>query len=86
MQRLYKFDSAILGFTSGIVGLFSPDMLIRVLSGLTIIFSCIATLAGMVQRLYEVENAKVILKRSETEAESAELTKQLLEKQLKKEV
>jgi hypothetical protein len=85
MQRLYKYEGMFFGFASGIVGWFSQDVFLQIIGGCATIFGCIAALAGMIQRLYEVENARVILNRSEIEAESAKLNKQLLEKQLKKE-
>jgi uncharacterized membrane protein len=85
MQRFHKYDGMLFGFASGIVGWMSSDLFLQIIGGLATIFGCIAAFVGMVQRFYEAENAKAILRRSETEAKSAELSKQLLENQLKKE-
>jgi hypothetical protein len=65
MQRfMNKMDAMVLGFSSGIAGLFSHDLLLQFISGITIILGCVAAAFGVKGQSYEAQ-------KKETEAEIA---------------
>jgi hypothetical protein len=77
MQRFYnKMDAMVLGFTSGIAGLFSHDWFLHVISAVTIILGCVAAAFGTLGQFYEA-------KRKENEAEIAKMDLAVKKQQLK---